>query len=108
MAITDPFVITHQTKQRTVDVQGFSFLTPTGGNIGLFVDAETWLDGGQEADAAPAKLKKVDKGASFSQAEIVAGYLAQSTAMGLGLTPAQIGDLLAGGIEQLVRIRYED
>ena len=108
MAVTDPFIITHQAKQRVVDVQGMSFKTPTNGDISLFVDADTWLDGGVEADAAPVQLKKVAQGASFDQLEIVDAFLLQASAMGLTLTAQQIGQLITGAVEQAVRIRYED
>ena len=108
MAVTDPFTITHQAKQRKVDVQGMAFQTPTGGDISLFVDADTWLDGGNAVDAAPVKLKKAEQGANFSQAEVVAGFMAKAGDLGLTITPAEIGQLITGGVEQMIRTRYED
>lgn len=108
MAITDPFVIAHQGKQRKVDVQGMSFKTPTGGDISLFVDADIWLDGGSGVDAAPVKMKKAEKGANFSKSEVVAGFMAKAGDLGLTITPAEIGQLITGGVEQAIRARYED
>lgn len=108
MPITDPITITHNAKQRNVDTQGFAFKTPTGGDISIFVEALTWLDGGTELDAAPTQLKRAGKGASFSQEEIVAAYQAQATTMGLNMSPAEVGEFIAGGVNQLIRNRYED
>lgn len=104
MAITDPFDITHGGKTRTVDVQQFTIGTPTGGDLFMFVAAETWLPTGSEIDQQQSRLRD----AQFDQAETVAAFMAQSASMSLGLTAQQIGQLVTGAVEQAIRTRFED
>lgn len=108
MAITDPFTITHQGKQRKIDVQSMTFETPTDGDIGLFANALTWIDGGTGIDASRTALKKAAEGTRFSQTEIVTAFQSKATAMGLSLSNEQIGELITGGVEQAIRTRFED
>ena len=95
MAITDPFTFLNDARDLTVDVQSFTFDTPTDGDISLYVGALKSRPGGG-VDEQSSKLAN----ARFSVTEIVAAYQVAAQASGLAITTQQIGQLLSGGVSR--------
>lgn len=100
----DPFNITAGGRNRAVDMQSITFLM-SDGPVSCVVKAQTWLPGSAaEIDTQPARVQ----GASFDQSEIVAAFRAQATSMSISLTPVQVGELILGAAERMIRTRFED
>ena len=101
----DPFNITAGGKTRRVDLRSITFITPDDDPVSCLIKAETWLpDSTAEVDLQRSRLR----GATFEQSEIVAAFRAQATSMSLSLTPTQVGELILGAAERMVRSRFAD
>ena len=104
MALTDPFDFTHNGKTRRVDMVQIRYNVQSGQDISASVKALTWLPNSDDIDAQHVTLA----GADFDLTEMVTAFTEEATALGLTLTPAQIGSLIVGSAERMIRDRWED
>lgn len=100
------FTINHESVQRQVRVDQYTIKKDSGdASIHVFAHHRPVIanDRMMKADR-PAKLVEAD----FSQAEIVTAAKAIADTNGITITMAQLGQILLGLPEQLIRAKFED